>query len=475
MTPDFPDTFLLVLANILLFFAHASSSKSDLRVGYRVTLAVPTTYSPGFTGRAYLLESDKTEPSFRAALSVEAFEPARKYSCSVEVFAGDVKVWNSGHYSRFHVSDVCVLELTADGDLQLKGPNDKIGWRTGTSRQSVEILRTGNLVLADALNNIKWQSFNFPTDVMLWGQRLDVATWLTSFPRNSTFFYSFEIQHDKIALYLNSGQFKYSYWDFAPSKNRNITFLQLGTRGLELFDYPHKKIAQILPSRKPKTEAPRFLALNNESGNMGLYYYSPEDRRFSADFQALNKTCDLPTACRPYGICTFSNACSCIRLGSGSHNGPGSGCENGLSVDPCSGGGPFEMLELDGVSDVLQGGPKRANISKDECTRSCLENCTCLAALYDSRNMGTSECYFYGIMVGIKQVDRGRGLAYMVKVPKGTRSGHGKSNPKKWVLVLVGVVDGIIILAVLGGLFYYLIWKRRKRSSDMGTPPTDNR
>lgn len=342
--------------------------------------------------------------------------------------------------------------------------------------QRLQILRTGNLVLVDAQNNIKWQSFNFPTDVMLWGQRLDVATRLTSFPRNSTSFYSFEIQHNRVALFLNSGQFKYSYWEFAPSKNRNITFVQLGWRGLELLDDHHKKIAQVLPPQRPKQEAPRFLALNNDTGNMGLYYYSPEDARFSADFQALNSTCDLPSACRPYGICTFSNDCSCIRLGTRSHNGQGSQCGNGLLDDPCDRGGQLEMVELDGISNVLQGVPKRVNISKEECRRQCLDDCTCLATLYDPRNItGASQCYSYGIMVGIRQVDRSQGLAYMVKVPKGTRSGHGKSNPKRWVLITVGVVDGIIILLILGGMVYYLILKRRERNSNMGNPPTDNR
>jgi hypothetical protein len=88
-------------------------------------------------GRAFLMETDQMEPDFRVALSVE---PIRgKYSCSLEVFLGDVKVWNSGHYSHFYTSDTCVLALTKDGDLHLKGSNDRIGWRTGTSGQGVEV------------------------------------------------------------------------------------------------------------------------------------------------------------------------------------------------------------------------------------------------------------------------------------------------------------------------------------------------
>lgn len=92
----------------------------------------------GFIGRAFLMETNLTEPNFKVALSVEAI--GGKYSCSLEVFLGQVKVWNSGHYSRFYMADKCVLELTQDGDLRLKGPKDRVGWRTGTSGQGVEVI-----------------------------------------------------------------------------------------------------------------------------------------------------------------------------------------------------------------------------------------------------------------------------------------------------------------------------------------------
>lgn len=76
-------------------------------------------------------------PGFRAALSVEALDG--KYTCSLSVFLGDVKVWDSGHLTRFYTSERCVLELTKDGDLQLKGAKEQVGWRTATSGQGVEV------------------------------------------------------------------------------------------------------------------------------------------------------------------------------------------------------------------------------------------------------------------------------------------------------------------------------------------------
>ncbi|XP_056172790.1 PAN domain-containing protein At5g03700 isoform X2 [Syzygium oleosum] len=450
---------LIFLAVILLSLG---PSEPDIRTGYRVTVAIPPAYSPGYVGRAYLMGADGGgPPAFRVALSVEAGGGGGggSYTCALEVFLGDVRVWSSGHSSRFYVEGRCALELAADGDLRLKGPDERIGWRTGTSGQAVEIQGTGNLVLVDASDRIKWQSFNFPTDVMLWGQRLSGATRLTSYPANSTSFYSFEIEQAKVALYLNHGGSKYSYWEFAPSLSRNITFVKLGTRGLELFNYKYKKIARITA---PRSEPPRFLALDNQTGNMGLYYYSPGEGKFAASFLALNATCDLPMSCPPYGICTLSSACSCIRL-TRKRDETGLDCGDGISGGFCGAGRPaMEMIELDGVDSVIRDGPKRVNVSKEECTSLCTEDCDCAAALYSSY---LRECYVYGIVIGIKQVNQGSGLSYLVKVPKGSRGRRGRSGLKRWVLVLVGVVDGLILAAVIGGLVYYLIRKRRKRSS----------
>lgn len=327
--------------------------------------------------------------------------------------------------------------------------------------QRLQILGTGNLVLADALNLIKWQSFNFPTDVILWGQRLNVATRLTSFPANSTSHYSLDIEYNKIALYLNSGKWNYSYWEFKPTKNRNITFIQLGSKGLVLFNDKNKKIAQI-PSRV--IQPLRFLALGNKTGNLGLYFYSFIDSKFEATFQALNTTCDLPLACKPYGICTFSNSCSCIRLETKEERISGD-CNGGIFSGGFCGKGEVEFLELEGVSSVLRDSNKRVNLSREACAKMCLEDCKCAAALY---SIHQEECFVYDIVVGLKQVERRSGKIFMVKVPKGTHGVHGKSKVKKWVLIMVGVVDGLIILVAVGGLAYYFIHKRRKNLLHIG-------
>lgn len=139
---------------------------------------------------------------------------------------------------------------------------------------------------------------------------------------------------------------------------------------------------------------------------------------------------------------------------------------SGISGDFCGiGTAMVKMVELEGVGSVLRDGAKRANVSRVECTHICLDNCKCVsAAFYPSTVNGSqydSQCFIYEFMVGIKQL--GEGVSLMVKVlPKGSPT---KSNSKKLLLVMVGVVDVLIILLVLCGSIYYLIWKRKRSSN----------
>ncbi|CAA7019286.1 unnamed protein product [Microthlaspi erraticum] len=455
-------TFLVFLFSIL-----KGHCKSDIELGFALTLSAPVEYTPGFMGKAYIMETDSSstrEPSFKAALTMESSDKDDgRYLCSLQIFLGDVRVWSSGHYTKMYASNKCIIELAKDGDLRIKRSNKHVGWRSGTSGQGVEKLEiqsTGNLVLIDAMNLIKWQSFNFPTDVMLSGQRLDVATQLTSFPKDSNLFYSFEVLRDKIALFLNLNKLKYSYWEYRPRDNNNtVNFVRLGPKGLDLFDDNSQRIGRI------EQTLIRFLAVGNKTGNLGLYSYKPEKGKFEATFQAVSNTCDLPVACKPYGICTFSKSCSCIRVASdGDCNSKNSEEEEGVLMKRLC---DHEMVELEGVATVLRNGTQVRNVSKEGCEELCKKDCECRAASYSVSDEGF--CVMYGVVMGVKEIERVSGLSYMVKIPKGVRLSGEKSNVRKWVVGLVGGIDAFVVLLLLSGFGFYFIRKRRKSSSQPHT------
>lgn len=129
---------LLFFLFVLLLLFNYGFSEPGVGIGYNLTIQVPDGHEMGFTGKAFFIDTKETEPHFRVALGVEEGING-KYSCSLEVFLGDVKVWDSGHYSKFYTSEKCFLELTKDGDLRLKGPKGIVGWKTGTSGQGVKV------------------------------------------------------------------------------------------------------------------------------------------------------------------------------------------------------------------------------------------------------------------------------------------------------------------------------------------------
>ncbi|PWA93002.1 Bulb-type lectin domain-containing protein [Artemisia annua] len=384
------------------FYGHCTTD--NLQLGAKTTLVVPSLYIIGFVAQAFVLETSQPVPNFRAGLSIEAID--QKYLCSLDIFLGDFKVWSTSHFSRFFTYEKCVIDFTMDGDLRLTGHDDEMGWRTATFGQGIKSLQlsnTGNLVLVDELNNIKWQSFHFPTNVMLWGQTLNVGTELTSFPTNSTSFYSFEIHREKLALYLNSGKFKYSYWEFSP-KPQNISFIRLATDGLLLLNDDSHKIAQI-PSKR--LQLLRFLAVENTTGNLGFYYYSTTTKKLEASFHALRSKCDEPNFCQVNEICTFSNECSTLEI-------------KGISGNFC-GTYAVEMKDIRGVTSILRDENKKTvNTTKETCSSSCIEDCTCVGALFISVS---KECYMYGEIKGMKVVNLGEEMSFMVK-------NHGAAKKK---------------------------------------------
>ncbi|XP_026388909.1 G-type lectin S-receptor-like serine/threonine-protein kinase SD2-5 isoform X2 [Papaver somniferum] len=461
------------------FIAYKGNCKSDIPLGYKVTIPIPSDNNAGFTGRAFLMEPEQiTVPSFKVALSVEASFNG-SFSCSLQIFLGEFKVWDSGHASKFYPQNKCMLEFTEGGVLLLRGSERQIGWTSGTSGQGVErlqLLRIGNLVLLDAMDRIKWQSFEFPTNVILWGQEFNFSTRLTSsVSGNSTMFYSFEIQNNRIGLYLNSGKFKYSYWEFSPTEGRNIVSAELGSTGLKLFDQNHRKFAQI-SSRKQKLV--RFLALSETNGNLGLYHYSLQKRKFEASFKAMNEICDFPVACGPYSICTLSNTCTCIQFSEKS-NIKQSDCNVGFSGEFCGKTEPVEMIEIKGVGSILKS-PQIFNVRKEVCLSMCIDDCACVALLYSDKGVYAGDarqrCVHYGLARGLKQMEEEEVtvnmLSYWAKVPKGIVGAEGKiSVLKRWLLIMGGVVDVLIILLVMGGSGYYylVIRKRRTRNENPDT------
>ena len=279
---------------------------------------------------------------------------------------------------------------------------------------------------------------------------------LTSAAISSPIYYSFEIHSNKLGLYLNIEDQKYSYWELKLFSNASISFVRLGSRGLKLFNKNLRKIGQIPATGE---QAVRFLALTR-TGNLELYYASKTYNNqivFESSYQAVHDFCDLPLPCGLFGICTRSMNSTCLYL-------PKEQRDHNLYCDE-SYNSEMQMVELGGVDTVLRMAAPVTNSTEDECVSSCMEDCSCAAALYAEQ-----ECFHYGLVAGAKKVGRGAESSYWVKVLKDTGEQHGiSSSLVKKILVLGEWVNVIAICCILGGLLYWILQIRCKTREISGT------
>ncbi|XP_076905032.1 G-type lectin S-receptor-like serine/threonine-protein kinase SD2-5 [Bidens hawaiensis] len=82
-------------------------------------------------------------------------------------------VWSANR--DYPVSDGAILNFTATGELVLQDADGSTVWTTNTTGRSIAGLNLtddGNLVLFDDNSSVVWQSFDYPTDCLVLGQRL---------------------------------------------------------------------------------------------------------------------------------------------------------------------------------------------------------------------------------------------------------------------------------------------------------------
>ncbi|KAL6853756.1 hypothetical protein ACP4OV_019785 [Aristida adscensionis] len=478
---------LLVLrVAALLVIQHAAASSADFNLGDQATVQLPPAapHRRGFAARNVVLSGGRRrhEPRFAAAVSAEA-AAAGRCACSLVVLLGDVKVWASDHLGKFVAAGgVCRLELAADGQLRLTDGAGAVGWASGTAGQGVKALHldgeTGNLVLLDAQNRTTWQSFDGATDVFLSGQRRTLpwylvtpATKMTS----SAAFFSFELDGDKIAAYVNLGEGRYSYWELAPRANETMASASLdGTAGLRMLDTHGATVARISPPAN--TPPVSYLALGGD-GNLGMYFYEAHHQKFRASYMAL-EFCELPLSCGAGEVCSAPGRCEHLAVYA---DGPAGAAGNatGGDDDPCRGTGVDEcMVHLRGVTTVLRdASPAVTNVTKHRCVELCARSPSCRAALYAvTADDGAATvaavdrgvCSHYTVAAGAREVTGGDShhrYSYWVKLRArggGRRGGEGDDDGEGFhgtvskILMVCGAIDVVcaVVFAVLVALYF---------------------
>ncbi|XP_007048277.2 PREDICTED: G-type lectin S-receptor-like serine/threonine-protein kinase LECRK1 [Theobroma cacao] len=311
------------------------------------------------------------------------------------------------------VASNATLILNEKGELLLtteSGEKKVIANKTD-SASSASMLDSGNFVLYNNDGHIIWESFKNPTDTILGGQNLSTdGQLISSLSENnhSTGRFHLIMQGDgNLVLYPSNDAYipENAYWSSQTNGIGSFHLYLNSTTGfLQLINNSDLSISRPLgvsffaegDSDDGKDNSSIvYSARLDVDGNFRLYTHL-FDR--SGRLQTFPRFRALKNSCRVKGFCGFNSFCTfndyqpyCVCLPGTDFIDPYQrtlGCTRNYSEAHCKGGkaneGFYNIIPMENLvwnTDVFY---SKEKMSKDECSRTCLEDCNCEAAQFES-------------------------------------------------------------------------------------------
>uniref|UniRef100_A0A2N9HPG2 Apple domain-containing protein n=1 Tax=Fagus sylvatica TaxID=28930 RepID=A0A2N9HPG2_FAGSY len=357
-------------------------------------------------------------------------------------------------------------QLFFNGSLVISDSHSRVFWSTQTNGDIVVLLNSSNLQIQNLHNSpsILWQSFDVPSDTLVENQSFTVNMSLIS----TNGLYSMRLGYNFIGLYAkfqeNSAQPDQIYLKHTALEaqaqiveGQGPIYALVNSDGyLGLYQNGTKPIdVQAFNSFQRPING--FLRVRLEpDGNLIAYYW--DGSSWVLDFKAISDTCELPSPCGSYGLCTpgqqscscldnrteFRFGTECLPVGTGDFCGEQVVKDNNWAFTRKGVEVPFkELMYYETTS------------SFGECEGLCENNCSCWGAVY---NNGSGFCFLmdYPIQTLVSVGDESKVGYFKV------REGGGKK--KTSVVAAIGFVaagGAIMILIGIGGFWTYRIWRRK--------------
>ncbi|XP_050208366.1 G-type lectin S-receptor-like serine/threonine-protein kinase LECRK1 [Mercurialis annua] len=315
-------------------------------------------------------------------------------------------VWTSNRNDE-PVSENSTIVLTNDGYLLLRtgqGGDKRIATNADAA-SSASLQDSGNLVLFNKNNNVIWESFNHPTDTILGGQTLFSGGQLISSSEyiHSTGQFHLKMQDDgNLVLYpLHTGDTPAdAYWYTETFGHGSEFDLFLNSSGRLLIinrtnQYAITQVADSSSSGKSDNST-IYRATLDTDGVFRMYSHKKDgntgELKAAIEWAEPESPCQVKSFCGFNSFCTFNdNQPYCLCL-------PGSdfinvnqsslGCARNYKAAGCR-GGRENMLHFNITRmENLQWGDRpysEEEMTIEECSTSCLEDCNCGAALFSRR------------------------------------------------------------------------------------------
>ncbi|XP_057994288.1 G-type lectin S-receptor-like serine/threonine-protein kinase At5g35370 isoform X2 [Hevea brasiliensis] len=374
------------------------------------------------------------------------------------------------------------MDLTVHG-ISIADEDGSLKWSTPPLRSPVHALHLtemGNLVLLDQFNGSLWESFHFPTDTIVIGQRLPEGAMLSSAVSTnnlSTGDYRLAItDSDAILQWKGQAYWKLSMDDRAyTNANYVVEYMAINRTGLFLFSHNGSAVV-IQMSLSPSDFR---IAQLDASGHFIIRRFSGSDGE--QEFVGPINGCQIPLVCGRIGLCVAAQSngptCSCPQ---GFHevSQNSSGCVPSGSSLPlaCYSTKNGSQLNSSALSYSMLGfgmdyfaidfsEPVRYGVNLSVCQEFCTSDCSCLAIFYDN---SSGSCYALendlgSIISSTTYEDDMLGyIKVIVGAPSDVHNTYSSQSQQFPVIALVLLpFTGLLLMVVLG----FLWWRRRKVSN----------
>ncbi|CAK7354784.1 unnamed protein product [Dovyalis caffra] len=344
------------------------------------------------------------------------------------------------------------LELTIHGKLLLRTYanngviEEKLVANIEESASNAVLLDSGNLVLYNEHSDVIWESFNFPTDTILGGQNLHAGGELLSRASTanlSTGRFHLKMQYDgNLVLYpTNTLDTPLdSYWNTETPESAGSHLYVNYSGDLLLLSNTSVRVKTVFDSDSESySTSIIYRATLEYDGIFRLYSHNFDSKgayTTSLTHYEPDSQCEVKTFCGLNSYCTMNDDqpyCRCL---------PGTdfvnpdqiyhGCERNYHEELCKVAEETSLYSITDMEKMTWDDIPyfEKSVSEEDCRRSCLQDCNCAGALYESGDCkkqkfpvkyarrtpdGSSKLFF---KVGLKSIDsRNRSTAPALKPP----------------------------------------------------------
>ncbi|XP_010247276.1 PREDICTED: G-type lectin S-receptor-like serine/threonine-protein kinase LECRK2 [Nelumbo nucifera] len=311
------------------------------------------------------------------------------------------------------VSPNASLQLTTNAGLLLltgQGEERRIS-NVSDSVSFAAMLDSGNFVLFSANFTVLWESFRFPTNTLLGGQYFPMGSQLLSSVSDtdySTGRFRLGMQKDG-NLVLGPKDDDNPYWASGTNgvQGSNVQLYLNSTGYLSIGNNSGYEAWRVGNGSSSVTNGTAiFRAKLDNDGIFRLYSHSLDGNNVFTSVSTVWEALSKDKKCQVKGLCGFNSYCKMVGMEPVCKCLPGfdfiyptqmfEGCQRNFTQGCCRGRERkitafYEIITMDNLLWGEDNPYFYASLTKEDCSKSCLEDCYCGAALFKDGNCQKQE------------------------------------------------------------------------------------